>query len=307
MNPSKVGSRTAERGFIVVATLWLLAALAGLILVGSVYMTQSAIALSAFDAATQLQMISTGGVELAAYQLSGVAPQARPTRGSFTFRLANARVAVEYQSEAARINLNMAPRSTIAGLFMALGVGSDAAVQLADRVVAWRTASRPGLRDEEDSLYVAAGLKYLPRHAGFNNVDELSLVVGMPAALVERARPYLTLYSGIAGVNVLEAAPEVLAALPDMTAGKADAFLNQRDSLAPKDPGFVLGVLGGGVTGATVAAGNAYRIRMRIILPDGRDSRSEGVIVLPDRGTKAVYRVFTWRDEIDPSTGGTQR
>lgn len=307
MNPSKVGSRTAERGFIVVTTLWLLAALAGLILVGSVYMTQSAIALSAFDAATQLQMISTGGVELAAYQLSGVAPQARPTRGSFTFRLANARVAVEYQSEAARINLNMAPRSTIAGLFTALGVGSDAAVQLADRVVAWRTASRPSLQDEEDSLYVAAGLKYLPRHAGFNNVDELSLVVGMPAALVERARPYLTLYSGIAGVNVLEAAPEVLAALPDMTAGKADAFLNQRDSLASKDPGFVLGVLGGGVTGATVAAGNAYRIRMRIVLPDGRDSRSEGVIVLPDRGTKAAYRVFTWRDEIDPSTGGTQR
>lgn len=307
MNPSRVGSRAAERGFIVVATLWLLAALAGLILVGSVYMTQSAIALSAFDAATQLQMISTGGVELAAYQLSGVAPQARPTRGSFTFRLANASVAVEYQSEAARINLNMAPRSTIAGLFTALGVGSDAAVQLADRVVAWRTASRPGLQNEEDSLYVAADLKYLPRHAGFNNVDELSLVVGMPAALVERARPYLTLYSGIAGVNVLEAAPEVLAALPDMTAGKADAFLNQRDSLASKDPGFVLGVLGGGVTGATVSAGNAYRIRMRIVLPDGRDSRSEGVIVLPDRGTKSAYRVFTWRDEIDPSTGGTQR
>lgn len=307
INPSKLGSRTAERGFIVVATLWLLAALAGLILVGSVYMTQSAIALSAFDAATQLQMISTGGIELAAYQLSGVAPEARPSRGSFTFRLANARVAVEYQSEAARINLNMAPRSTIAGLFTALGVGSDAAVQLADRVVAWRSAPRPNLQDEEDSLYVAAGLKYLPRHAGFNNIEELSLVVGMPAALVERARPYLTLYSGIAGINVLEAAPEVLAALPDMTSGKADAFLNQRDSLASKDSGFVLGALGGGVSGATVSAGNAYRIRMRIILPDGRDSRSEGVIALPDRGTKNAYRVFTWRDEIDPSTGGTQR
>ncbi|OAF07437.1 general secretion pathway protein GspK [Bradyrhizobium neotropicale] len=307
MDPSKICSRTTERGFIVVATLWLLAALAGLILVGAVYMTQSAIALSAFDAATQLQMISTGGVELAAYQLSGVAPEERPSRGSFTFRLANARVAVEYQSEAARINLNMAPRSVIAGLFTALGVGSDAARQLADRAVAWRNAPRPNLQDEEDSLYVAAGLKYLPRHAAFNNIDELSLVVGMPAALVERARPYLTLYSGIAGINVLEAAPEVLAALPGMTSAQVDAFLNQRDSLPSKDPEFVLGILGGRVSGATVAASSAYRIRMRIILPDGRDSRSEGVIMLPDRGTKSAYRVFTWRDEIDPSAGGVQR
>jgi general secretion pathway protein K len=304
MNPSKPGSRTGERGFIVVAVLWLLAALAGLILVGSVYMTQSAIALSAFDAATQIQMVSTAGVELAAYQLSG---ESRPSHGSFTFSLANARVAVEYQSEAARINLNMAPRSTIAGLFTSLGVGSDTARQLADRMVAWRNGPRPNVQDDEDSLYVSAGLKYLPRHAPFSNVDELSLVLGIPAALAERARPHLTLYSGIAGVNVLEAAPEVLAALPEMTSAKADAFLSQRDSLPSNDPEFVLGVLGGGVTGATMAAGNAYRIRMRIILADGRDNRSEGVIMLPDRGSRSAYRVFTWRDEIDPSTGGVQR
>jgi general secretion pathway protein K len=307
MTPSKAGSRTGERGFIVVAVLWLLAALAGLILVGSVYMTQSAIALSAFDAATQIQMVSTAGVELAAYQLSGAVPESRPSHGSFTFRLANARVAVEYQSEAARINLNMAPRSTIAGLFTSLGAGSDTARQLADRVVAWRNGPRPNVQDDEDSLYISAGLKYLPRHAPFSNVDELSLVLGIPAALAERARPYLTLYSGIAGVNVLEAAPEVLAALPEMTSAKADAFLNQRDSLPSNDPEFVLGVLGGGVNGATVAAGNAYRIRMRIILADGRDNMSEGVIMLPDRGSKSAYRVFTWRDEIDPSTGGVQR
>ncbi|QPF95199.1 general secretion pathway protein GspK [Bradyrhizobium commune] len=270
-------------------------------------MTQSAIALSAFDAATQLQMISTAGVELAAYQLSGAAPEVRPSHGSFTFRLANARVAVEYQSEAARINLNMAPRSVIAGLFVALGVESGAASQFADRIAAWRSAPKPNVQDQEDTLYVAAGLAYLPRHAPFSNVDELSLVLGVPAELAERARPFLTLYSGIAGVNVLEAAPEVLSALPDMTSAKADAFLGQRDALSSNDPEFVLGILGGGVTGATVAASNAYRIRMRIILPDGRDSRSEGVIVLFDRGAKSAYRVFTWRDDIDPSRGGTQR
>ncbi|TYL89341.1 general secretion pathway protein GspK [Bradyrhizobium rifense] len=305
--PRAGGSRAGERGFIVVAALWMLAALAALTLVGSVYMTQSAIALSAFDATTQLQMVEMAGIEMAVYQLSGAAPGARPSHGSLAFRLSNARVAVEYQSEAARINLNMAPRSMIAGLFAALGIESDAASQLADRVVAWRSAPRSNAQDDENSLYTSTGLNYLPRRAPFNSVDELSLVVGMPAALMERARPFLTLYSGIAGINVLEAAPEVMAALPDMTSVKLDAFLNQRDSLPSTDPEFVLGILGGRTLGATVAGSDAYRIRMRVVLADGRDSRSEGVIMLPVAGVKTAYRVFTWRDEIDPSTGAAQR
>lgn len=300
-------ARAAERGFIVVAALWLLAALAALAVVGSLYMTQSATALAAFDATTQLQMIETAGVEMAVYHLSGAVPGTRPSHGSLAFRLANARVTIEYQSEAARINLNMAPRSMIAGLFGALGVEPDAASRLADRVAAWRSAPRTNAQDDENSLYTTAGLNYLPRRAPFNSVEELSLVVGMPAGLVERARPFLTLYSGIAGINVLEAAPQVMAALPDMTSVKLEAFLNQRDSLPSNDPEFVLGILGGRTPGATVAGSDAYRIRMRIVLADGRDSRSEGVIMLPANGAKTAYRVFTWRDEIDSSTGGAQR
>lgn len=300
-------SRSGQRGFIVVAALWLLAALAALALVGSVYMTQSAIALAAFDAPVQLQMVSTAAIELTAYKLSAPATVVRPTHGGFAFGLANARATVEYQAESARINLNMAPRSMIGGLFSALGVEPDLASQLADRVVAWRSAPRHNGQDTEDALYAASGLSYLPRHAPFSSVDELSLVLGMPAALLERARLYLTVYSGTAGINVLEAAPQVMAALPDMTSVKLEAFLNQRDSLPPNDPQFVLGALGGGVAGATVAGSDAYRVRMQIILPDGRKSTSEGVIMLSGPSAKTAYRVFTWRDEIDASTGVAQK
>ncbi|WP_426418698.1 general secretion pathway protein GspK [Bradyrhizobium genosp. A] len=227
-------SRVGERGFIVVAALWLLAALAALAIVGSVYMTQSAIALAVFDAPTQLQMVSTAGIELTAYRLSAPATVSRPTHGGFAFGLANARVTVEYQAESARINLNMAPRSMIGGLFAAVGVEPDSASQFADRVVAWRSAPRHNGQDSEDALYIASGLSYLPRHAPFSSVDELSLVLGLPAALLERVRPYLTVYSGTAGINVLDAAPQVIAALPEMTSAKLDAFLNQRELVADK-------------------------------------------------------------------------
>src|SRR5262245_37077251 len=113
--------RAANRGFIVVAALWLLAALAALVSVASVYLAQSAIALTAFDATTQLEMLGTAGIELAAYELSAPVTVRRPTHGTFNFGLANSRVTVEYMSEAARIDLNMASRTMIAGLFAALG------------------------------------------------------------------------------------------------------------------------------------------------------------------------------------------
>lgn len=182
----------------------------------------------------------------------------------------------------------------------------------AEFVMADRTSNAVLFRGDEAAVTFvrsALGPNNLPgsRHAPFSSVDELSLVLGLSAALLEQVRPYLTVYSGTAGINVLEAAPQVIAALPEMTSAKLDAFLNQRDSLPPNDPEFVLGALGGRVAGATVAGSDAYRVRMQIILPDGRKSTSEGVIMLPGPGAKMAYRVFTWRDEIDPATGAVQR
>lgn len=176
-------SSPAERGFIVVVALWLLAALAAFAVVASAYMAQSAVALATFDDATQLQMLSSGGIELAAYQLSASATGRRPTRGNFSFGLAHSRVTVEYESEAARVNLNMAPRAMIAGLFTALGAQPEDASQFADRVVAWRGGLKPNAQEEENALYRGAGLNYLPRSAPFSNVDELVLVLGLPTAL----------------------------------------------------------------------------------------------------------------------------
>jgi general secretion pathway protein K len=299
-------SSASNCGFIVVAALWLLAALAALASVASAYIAQSAIALTAFDATTQLEMLSTAGIELAAYELSAPVTVRRPTHGAFSFRLANSRVTVEYMSETARINLNMASRTMIAGLFAALGAQPALASQFADRVVAWRSAPRPNVQDEEDALYRAAGLKYPPRRAPFSSVDELSLVLGLPPALVERALPLVTIYSDVAEINVLDAAPEVIAALPGMTPARLDAFLSQRESLSPDDPQFVIGALGGKQVGATVVGSAAYRVRMRIILPDGRQSRPEAVIMIMGPGEKEAYRVFAWRNDINPAAGGAE-
>ena len=299
-------SGRSRSGFIMVAALWLLAALATLASVASLYMVQSARGLTAFDTALQSEMLTTAGIELTAYQLSAPVTVRRPTHGGFSFKLANSEVTVKYLSEAARINLNMAPRAMIAGLFTALGAQPAAAEQFADRVVGWRSRPKPNAQDEEEALYLAAGLNYLPRRASFNSVDELWLVLGLPPEIVERALPLVTVYSGMAEINVLDAAPQVIAALPGMTPARLGAFLSQRESLPP-DAELVLGALGGSLPGVTVAGSEAYRVRMRITFPDGRQRTPEGVILILGPGEKEAFRVLAWQDEIDLSTGGPLR
>ena len=286
-----------DGGFVVVVALWLLAALAALTTIASIYVTQSARALAALDATAEIDMLTSAGVELAAYQLSAPATSRRPRRGRFSFRLAKSNVTVEYLSEAARINLNMASRAMIAGVFAAVGAGPDAAGQFADRVLGWRGALKPNLQDAEDGVYRAAGLGYGPRRAPFNSVDELWLLPGLPAAMIERALPFVTVYSGIAEINVLDAAPEAIAALPDMTPARLDAFLSERESLPP-DPELVLGALGGKQIGATTGGSDAYRVRIRINLPNGRQRTSEAIIAIPPAGEKEAFRVLAWQDEI---------
>jgi general secretion pathway protein K len=294
-------SRPSSRdGFIVVAALWILLALATLATVAAAYVAQSAIALSVNDEAVQTEALVGASLELAAYRLSSV--ERRPTRGDFRFRMSHAEVTVEYISEAARIDLNAAPKELIAGLFAVLGAKPDAAAQYADRVVAWRTPPQPNAPDSEDALYRAAGLRYSPRRSPFSHVDELWLVLSLPPALVERALPFVTIYSGLREVNVLDAPAEVIAALPGISSGRLNAFLEQRESM-PADPQFIAGALGENQAGATIKGSDAYRVRTRIAFDNGWRKTSEAVIMMQVGSSVEPYLVLSWQDDIDPAAG----
>ena len=72
-NPPQSGSD----GFIIVAVLWILAALATLVSVYAIYVTNSAIAVAASSDAVLADPLVAAGVELAAYQLLGVKKEER--------------------------------------------------------------------------------------------------------------------------------------------------------------------------------------------------------------------------------------
>ena len=296
--PDTVRKQAAQRGFIVIAVLWILAALAGLVLIYLTYVTNTAIVIAGSTDRIQVEQMVTAGLELTALQLSGYSEGARPSSGTFNARVGPGRVFVTFRSEAARVDLNVASRGLLAGLMAGLGVSADNAAAYADRILAWRAPTELGDSDPETVFYKTSGAPYAPRHAPFPASEELWLVRGIPSAVIERMMPFVTVFSNVAQVNVRDAAPQVLAALPNMTPEALQAVLSQRNDPA-LDPRALVGMTGG--EGATLASSRAYRVSVDAELGDGRRRGSEVVILLLESGDEP-YRVLSWRNNSDGST-----
>jgi general secretion pathway protein K len=296
-------TRTASGGFIVVAVLWIISALAALAVIYAAYVAAAAGDLAVGDDRLQDEALMTAAIELAAFQLAAPGDKS-PHHGHFDFRAPHANVIVHFQTEAARIDLNQAPKELIAGLFGVLGANPDQAKVYADSVVAWRTPPRPQSSDNEAPRYFAAGLDYAPRGAPFVHADELRLVRGLPTGLVDQAMPYVTVFSGIAGIDPSEAAPEVLAAVPKMTPDRLDAVLRERETGSIKADPTMPSLL---QTGPSSEASKATRVTVDIHFQNGRRVRSEAVIALVD-SDDVPYHVLAWHDGFDdPATGAPLR
>jgi general secretion pathway protein K len=287
-------------GFILVAVLWIIAALATLATIFSAYVINAATAFTVHDERLQAEGCARAAIELAVYQLTAN-PQAAPTRGRFVFRIGNAQITADFNSETARIDLNAAPKELLAGLFAALGAAPANAQAYADRIVAWRSPPSPNIADNEASNYRAAGLIYAPRGSQFPHAGELGLVLGIPELMVERALPFLTVYSGRPQINILDAAPQVIAALPGMAPAQLQAVLAARQA-APQDVQALVASLGAAQALATTQGNKSVRVTARIAFDSGQRMTTEAVIFLTDNGTEP-YRVLTWRDDVDDAPG----
>ena len=296
-------AKSGSDGFIIVAVLWILAALATLVSVYAIYVTNSAIAVAASGDAIIADPLITAGVELAAYQLLGQTDEKRPGVGQVTARVGAAQLAIAFQTEAARIDLNAAPKELLVGLLVGFGASPLDAGGYADHIIAWRTPATVQNIDinPENSLYRSADLGYTPRHAPFTHVSELWLVQGIPPVLIERMLPFVTVFSGKAQVDIVDAAPQVIAALPGMTPEIVRAIVAARDAglLDRKSLPELLGGVGQGA--AATDAGKAFRVGVRVAFDNGRRSAAEAVILLPDDGP-VPYRVLSWRNAYDGTT-----
>ena len=300
----------AEAGFVLVAVLWILAALATLASIYSSYTVNTAAASRVGDDRVQAEASIRAGVEMAVFRQLALPEKARPARGGFDMRVGRTDIMVRFRSEAARIDLNAAPADLLAGLFAAVGVDSSRAKTFAERIVGWRTKARAGAnanvvrgddKDDraakEDEFYSEEHMPYPPRHAPFDNALELSLLPRVSLAVVERVLPFVTVFSGRPEVDVSSADPTVLSALPEMNSQILGAVLNAR----VKDPGdgpALLALLGPAKAHATADESKAFRVSIAVAFDNGRRLHAEVVFRLKDKGDEP-YDLLYWRDDFD--------
>jgi general secretion pathway protein K len=261
-----------------------------LVSIYAAYVINTASALAGYDDHLKADALVSAALELTAYQQQATSTQSRST-GTFTFRLGQANVAVEFRSEAARIDLNTAPKQLLLGLFITLGARPEDAETYAARVIGWRTPQSVG-QDAEAAEYRFARVGYQPRGAKFPHVNELSLVRDLPQSLVERALPFVTVYSGRPQINIVDAAPEVIAALPGMTVDRVHEFLVKRQAspekakqlLPPEAQQF-----------ATLEGSNAYRVTVRISFDSGHTENAQVVVLLFQEGDQP-FAILSWLD-----------
>lgn len=283
MNPGSSCRSSGQRGFVIVAVLWILLALSSLALIFAAYLSASARALALSDASLKTEALVSASLELTAYRLTVTGGKTPPPRGSFQFSMDEANVLVAFTSETARIDLNFASKEVLAGLLVGLGASRDAAKEAADRIIGWRTPPVQGRLNEEGALYDAAG--YSPRQAPFVNVNELALVVGLPTGLVDRALPFVTVFNGTPDVDPTIAAPEVIVAMPAVTGKPQGSFDVVAAAPTRRDE--------------STAKSARYRVQTSVSFRSGRETVSEVVIALGNRAEP--YRILSWQDDVRPA------
>lgn len=284
-----------ERGFIIVAVLWILIALAALASAYAVYASNSAVVARVSSERLQGDALIAAGLEFTALRLLGRSTDDPRSAGAFQFQMGGADVGVRFRSEGALIDLNAAPKELLAGLFTTLGAKADEAAYYAERIVGWREKEKGAAQNKELGAYEDAGLKYAPRQAPFENVAELRFVLGLPPRLVERAMPFVTIFNGLPQIDAIVAPPEVLAAIPRMQPDILNAVLAARMA---QDGKVVLSLLGPAKDSVSLEPRKATRVDLAISFKTGRRVAAEAVILVIDKD-KEPYRIVAWRDDQD--------
>ena len=173
------------RGFIVVAVLWILAALSALVLIYLTFVTNTAVVVAASTERVRSDALVTAGVELATYQLTAVGENARPSSGRFTARMGAARVSVTFRSEAARIDLNAAPPVAIMMVGLQGSGKTTTTAKLARRLT--QRDKRKVLMASLD-IYRPAAMEQLAVLGRDLDIQTLPIVAGQkPAQIARRA------------------------------------------------------------------------------------------------------------------------
>lgn len=222
-------------GVILVTVLWSIALLSALAMSASVTFRGFAGVMAVERNRVQGDALLSAGLETAAGIITALGDAPLPDVEE-RVNLATGSVRTRLSDEGGRIDIGKAPAEVLAAMLRSVGASESAAKDVAQRIVERRypnNAARPNteLRPVGGAAATpGTGQPSTPEAAQpFSDLRQLQLVPGMRPEWVAAIAPLATVFGGET-INPLTAPPGVIAALPGVAKGQADAFVRARRS-----------------------------------------------------------------------------
>ncbi|HEY1207687.1 MAG: hypothetical protein ABSH46_06230 [Bryobacteraceae bacterium] len=312
------------RGSALIAVLWLVAALSAIAFtVASTVRSEVGRVSNATDG-LKAYYLATGAIERALLYIQW-GPVYRNPDGTSRYydggpvmrlEFPTGRAVVEVIPETSKLNVNSAPLEQLYSLASAVGAAPERARAIALGIVDWRSP----LIAPPDQLSLPGTSSFRPRHASFEEIEELLLVNGMTSELFygtyERdaqgrlvwrhgLRDCLSVYGSEGAVDVT-ADPAVLAAVgvPPDAVSAIVGLRQQVPILGPEQ----LNALGQGVPGMQrvgILRGSIFTLRATAqcrqadgTLSDARRSVAALIKLLDRSKFKEPYHILRWYDNV---------
>ncbi len=203
------GTTDGERGMVLVVVLWIVAALALLVVAftASVHSNIKVVG-SEIARARMLGALEAGVAIAAAHALASNKSEHWPADGEVRYvRYDGHRLAIRMRDTNSLIDLNKANGRLLYGLINQFVTSPVKAGEIRDRVLDWRDRDHNArVQGAEDLHYGIARRPYGAGDEEFMHVAQLQDVLGMDYATYAKLRPYLTVF-GTAGRFARDGAP----------------------------------------------------------------------------------------------------
>ena len=174
--------KCGRRGSALLTVLWLTAALSaiGLAVANNVRGETERAATNVDD--TRAWFVARGGIERVMLRMQWGQPFYEPKQRTMELDFPAATVHVEIIPETSKLNLNGARPEELARLLEAMGVPADRVLEITAAIVDWRTPDALHA-SPLDAFYLGQSPSFSPRHASFQENEELLLVKGVTPEL----------------------------------------------------------------------------------------------------------------------------
>jgi len=180
-------TRNRQKGGALLTVLWLVAALTAIAFSVATTVRSETERTSTHIEEVRARYLATGALDRAILWMSWGAGHRRPDGGPMFYEpglsvmnmnFPSGIASVEIIPESSRMNVNTAPPAELGKLFTAMGVPPERAQILVESIVDARGGS-PGAPSPFDQFYLSVSPTFRPRHASFEQIEELMYVRGV--------------------------------------------------------------------------------------------------------------------------------